>query len=317
MNTKLTCREIVYDGKSCIRSTYNSLGTQMDDVTQHSYERYHCHEDYQLMYLQEGKAVVTVNDVSYIYSSGEILFLGASLPHKIEAYGDNSCKGILIQFKQSLFPKDMQNIADYQFVTSLLRKSMGGLLFHTDIDGLQVYSESQPNGQFSDLFIAVHEAKGIRRLCLLLYLLDLLGRELGNGTTICHLTEVPEKENLGVTVEKCKRYLKTNYRSDITLATLSLALGVNDTSLCRKFKEETGETVFQYLTHLRIEEACKILRNSKRSISETAYLCGFNTVTHFNRKFKEIMSMSPKEFKIGCSFSSETGTIGEWMVKED
>lgn len=110
---------------------------------------------------------------------------------------------------------------------------------------------------------------------------------------------MPEKESLGAIVEKCKRYLKTNYRDDISLQTLSLALGANDTSLCRKFKEETGETLFRYLTHLRIEAACKILRNSKHSISETAYLCGFNTVTHFNRKFKEIMSMSPKEFRKG------------------
>lgn len=61
-------REIIYNGKSAIRSTYNSLGTQMDDYTQHGYEQYHSHEDYQLMYLQEGKAEITINDISHIYS---------------------------------------------------------------------------------------------------------------------------------------------------------------------------------------------------------------------------------------------------------
>lgn len=131
MGTKLTYRDIVYNGKSSIRSTYNSLGTQMDDPTQHAYERYHSHEDYQLMYLQEGKAVITVDDVSHVYTSGDILLLGAKLPHKIEAYEDAPCKGILIQFRQSLFPKEMQDIGDYHLVASLLRKSMGGLLFHT------------------------------------------------------------------------------------------------------------------------------------------------------------------------------------------
>lgn len=297
MGTKLTYRDIVYNGKSSIRSTYNSLGTQMDDPTQHAYERYHSHEDYQLMYLQEGKAVITVDDVSHVYTSGDILLLGAKLPHKIEAYEDAPCKGILIQFRQSLFPKEMQDIGDYHLVASLLRKSMGGLLFHTV--GHQALSVGNDDAPLSDMFVALHEAKGIRRLCLLLNLLDTLGRELESGSTISHLSEMPEKESLGAIVEKCKRYLKTNYRDDISLQTLSLALGANDTSLCRKFKEETGETLFRYLTHLRIEAACKILRNSKHSISETAYLCGFNTVTHFNRKFKEIMSMSPKEFRKG------------------
>lgn len=48
-------REIIYNGKSAIRSTYNSLGTQMDDYTQHGYEQYHSHEDYQLMYCRKVK----------------------------------------------------------------------------------------------------------------------------------------------------------------------------------------------------------------------------------------------------------------------
>jgi AraC-like DNA-binding protein/mannose-6-phosphate isomerase-like protein (cupin superfamily) len=297
MDTKLAYREIVYVGKSGIRSTYNSLGTQMDDVTQHGYERYHIHDDYQLMFLQEGKAIVTVDDMPRVCSPGDILLLGPKLPHKIDAYGKALCKGILIQFRQSLFPKDMQEIGDYHFVVSLLWKSMGGLLFA----GHQASSaaKSRNRGKRFELFIAIHEAQGIQRLCLLLNLLDTLGRELESGTIISHLSEMPEKESLGAVVEKCKRYLKTNYCKDISLKIISLALGVNDTSLCRKFKKETGETVFQYLTHLRIEAACKILLNSKHSISETAYLCGFNTVTHFNRKFKEIMNMSPKEFRGG------------------
>ena len=296
MGIELTYREIVYDGKSAIRSTYNSMGAQMDDPTQHGYELYHSHEDYQLMYLQEGKAVITINDMSHVYSSGDILILGPKLPHRIEAYEGAPCKGILIQFKQSLFPKDLQEIGDYHFVSSLLWKSMGGLLFHAIGNDASLLKQSD---QISDLFVSVHEAEGIQRLGLLLNILDILGKGVESGSTISHLSEWPEGESLGAIVEKCKRYLKTHYRDDISLQTLSLVLGVNDTSLCRKFKEETGETVFQYLTHLRIEAACKMLRNSKRSISEIAYLCGFNTVTHFNRKFKEIMGMSPKEFRAG------------------
>ena len=48
---------------------------------------------------------------------------------------------------------------------------------------------------------------------------------------------------------------------------------------------------------MRIETACKMLHKSNRSISEIAYHCGFNTLSHFNRKFREIMDMSPMEFR--------------------
>lgn len=288
MQGNLTYREIVYDGKSAIRSTYNSLGTQMDDSTQHGYERYHSHEDYQLMFLEEGKVSITIDEVAHVYSAGDILMLGPKLPHKIEAFDGKPCKGILIQFKQSLFPQDVQDIGDYCFVLALLHKSLGGLLFHPSL------------GQGDDLrslFVSIHQASGIRRLCLLLELLDALGREIQLGTTISHLSEMPERESLEAVVEKCKRYLKLHYQSDINLQDLSDLLGCNATALCRKFKKKTGETIFQYLIHLRIETACKLLRNTQYSVSEIAYRSGFNTLPHFNRKFREMMGRSPMEFR--------------------
>lgn len=269
----------------------------MDDYTQHGYEQYHSHEDYQLMYLQEGKAEITINDVSHIYSPGNILLLGPNLPHKIEAHEGVPCKGILIQFKHSLFPQEMENIADYHFISSLLQKSLGGLLFLSDEGKEPADHSMQADSRLSSEFVSIHHTEGIQRLCLLLSLLDRLGRKLQTGTTISHLSEVPEKESLGVIVEKCKRYIKIHYQSDISLPTLSANLGVNATALCRKFKEETGETIFQYLIRLRLEAACRMLRNSRHSISEIAYRCGFNTLPHFNRKFKELMGVSPKEFR--------------------
>ena len=292
-------REIIYNGKSAIRSTYNSLGTQMDDYTQHGYEQYHSHEDYQLMYLEEGEAEITISDVSHIYSPGNILLLGPNLPHKIEAHEGMPCKGILIQFKYSLFLQEMENIADYHFISSLLQKSLGGLLFLSDEGKEPADHSMQSDSRLSSEFVSIHQAEGIQRLCLLLSLLDCLGRKLQTGTTISHLSEVPEKESLGVIVEKCKRYIKIHYQSDISLPTLSANLGVNATALCRKFKEETGETIFQYLIRLRLEAACRMLRNSRHSVSEIAYRCGFNTLPHFNRKFKELMGVSPKDFRKG------------------
>lgn len=191
----------------------------------------------------------------------------------------------------------MENIPDYHFISSLLQKSLGGLLFLSDEGKEPADHSMQADSRLSSEFVSIHHTEGIQRLCLLLSLLDRLGRKLQTGITISHLSEVPEKESLGVIVEKCKRYIKIHYQSDISLPTLSANLGVNATALCRKFKEETGETIFQYLIRLRLEAACRMLRNSRHSISEIAYRCGFNTLPHFNRKFKELMGVSPKEFR--------------------
>ena len=208
-----------------------------------------------------------------------------------------ACKGILIQFKHSLFPINIQDIADYHFIFPLLQKSLGGLLFHSGKSNKSISEQDQGDCQLLNMFISIHQAEGIQRLCFLLNLLDMLGRKLETSTTISYLSEISDNESLDIMVKKCKHYINIHYQSDISLSFLSSILGANTTALCRKFKEETGETIFQYLTHLRIEAASKMLRTTKRSISEIAYHCGFNTLPHFNRKFKELMGMSPKDFR--------------------
>lgn len=191
----------------------------------------------------------------------------------------------------------MQDIADYHFIFLLLQKSLGGLLFHSGKSNQSVHKQEQDDGQLIDMFTSIHQAEGIQRLCLLLHLLDLLGRMMETSTTISHLSELPDSERLDVVVKKCKHYIKIHYQDDINLTDLSSLLGANTTALCRKFKEETGETIFQYLIHLRIEAASIMLRTTKRSVSEIAYHCGFNTLPHFNRKFKELTGLSPKDFR--------------------
>ena len=188
-------------------------------------------------------------------------------------------------------------MADYHFIFILLQKSLGGLLFHSGKSNQSVSVQDQDECQLLNLFISIHQAKGIQRLCLLFNLLDFLGRQSETSTTISHLSEQTDNESLDIIVKRCKQYIKIHYQSDISLTALSSLLGANTTALCRKFKEETGETIFQYLVHLRIEAACKMLRTTKRSISEIAYHSGFNTLPHFNRKFKEFMGVSPKDFR--------------------
>jgi AraC-like DNA-binding protein len=57
------------------------------------------------------------------------------------------------------------------------------------------------------------------------------------------------------------------------------------------------KTYVTFLNEIRIEKACQLLINrSTENISEVAYLCGFNTVVHFNRVFKNILHSSPSEF---------------------
>jgi AraC-like DNA-binding protein len=57
------------------------------------------------------------------------------------------------------------------------------------------------------------------------------------------------------------------------------------------------KTYIGFLNEVRIEKACQLLINKQtESISEAAFEVGFNNIVHFNRVFKQITGMSPRQY---------------------
>lgn len=53
----------------------------------------------------------------------------------------------------------------------------------------------------------------------------------------------------------------------------------------------------RFIAEIRIKHACKLLMESDESISQICDESGFNTLSNFNKKFKEIMQKSPLQYK--------------------
>ena len=53
----------------------------------------------------------------------------------------------------------------------------------------------------------------------------------------------------------------------------------------------------QYLTQIRIHEAKRLLHETDRLVSDICLTVGFNSISHFNRVFKTMTSVSPLEFR--------------------
>jgi len=99
-------------------------------------------------------------------------------------------------------------------------------------------------------------------------------------------------------VEKIRHYIDRNFTKALTLEYLAKqANGVNPNYLCRLFKEYTGQTVFEYINHRRIELALVLLRSSKEKILQVCMKSGFNDISYFNRKFKDIVGVTPGVYR--------------------
>ena len=87
-----------------------------------------------------------------------------------------------------------------------------------------------------------------------------------------------------------------NFSNPISLDEVSDIVSMNKTSFCRYFKKRTKKTFTHFLNEIRIGHACNLLTEGSYSISESAYLSGYNSPSHFNKQFHTIKKISPSEF---------------------
>jgi AraC-like DNA-binding protein len=92
-------------------------------------------------------------------------------------------------------------------------------------------------------------------------------------------------------------WLRRHRADPITLARAALVAKMSPKSFCRFFKANTGKTLVEYLHELRVGQVSRQLLETNRPISEIALECGFNNLSNFNRRFRELKGMTPREFR--------------------
>jgi AraC-like DNA-binding protein len=96
-------------------------------------------------------------------------------------------------------------------------------------------------------------------------------------------------------------YIEKNYHQPITLQDLSDTIPCNSQYLCRFFKDIAGISPIQYLIRFRLDRACYLLQHTSKPILEIAFDCGFENVSYFIRKFKEVNGSTPREYRLKLS----------------
>ena len=92
-------------------------------------------------------------------------------------------------------------------------------------------------------------------------------------------------------------FVDENINGDITLSKLSGIFHYNEKYLGRQFKKATGMSLDLYICKRRVERAVDLLQNTDNSITDIAYRSGFDTITYFNRRFRQFIGMSPTEYR--------------------
>jgi transcriptional regulator GlxA family with amidase domain len=109
--------------------------------------------------------------------------------------------------------------------------------------------------------------------------------------------EATESRGRAFLVLRAREYLLKNLNAELHLDQIAGHLHVSSEHLARTFKQETGQTVFTHLQHLRLEKAKTFLLGSDKSITDIAALTGFSSVALFSRTFRRRIGTSPLAYR--------------------
>jgi AraC-like DNA-binding protein len=84
---------------------------------------------------------------------------------------------------------------------------------------------------------------------------------------------------------------------EFSIKRLAGALGVNRSSLARRFHVSVGLPPRDYLRNLRVQQAMMLLKRTDLSIQEVARRCGFEDSSYFSRYFRQLEGLSPRSFR--------------------
>lgn len=92
-------------------------------------------------------------------------------------------------------------------------------------------------------------------------------------------------------------YLQYHYMLKLSLDEIASYVSLDKSYLCRLFKKETGQSIFQYLNEKRMKQAAAMLTEGDTYVNEVSAAVGIEDPFYFARLFKKYYGISPSEFK--------------------
>ena len=128
-------------------------------------------------------------------------------------------------------------------------------------------------------------------------ILDLLVVFAGHLSLIADQLFLRDANSEAPEIHRAREFIKDHLTEPLDLRLVADSANLSSCYFCKKFKESTGLTFTAYVARTRVEAAKELLFNPQVRVSEVAFEVGFQSLTHFNRVFKQIAGLSPTQFR--------------------
>ena len=92
-------------------------------------------------------------------------------------------------------------------------------------------------------------------------------------------------------------FVSYHYMEDIRIEDLAKICHISETHFRRVFTSRMKVSPLEYINSVRIHTACEFLQKTDIPVADIAHKCGFTTNSTFNRNFRQIMGVTPVEWR--------------------
>jgi len=258
---------------------------------------FHFHTEYELKYVIKSKGKRFVGDSVENFKEGDLVLLGPNIPHywkndkEYFESDDLKASAFLVMFSEGFLGEDFFMSPEMSPIKELLNKAKGGIWFpNADKGGIPL--------KLKRLIACEGPLKIISILDILFELSKSEVSPLLTETFVVDLPLLNYSDHSFRRLKEVHEYVIVNFHEKIQIQDVAEIANMTTHAFCKYFKKSTKKTFMTFLGELRVCHSKKLLiEKEEQAISDICYASGFDNLSNFNRKFKSITNMTPKEFR--------------------
>lgn len=247
---------------------------------------WHYHPEIELVYVEASNGIRHVGKNISDFKESELLLIGSNVPHLNFDYKiQTECKQLVLQMRENFLQDLIFPVPEFENIKHLLDRSYLGLSFCGEAKKIVVEK--------------LHRMKDENSFESLIGLIEILN-------ILAHSDEVKELNSEDTRIkwflnDKIRMgtiydYINENYDKKTNVNEIAQIVSLSTPAFCRYFKKQTNMTFTDFVNNYRINQA-KLLLLQNSCITEICFQVGFESLSYFNKLFKQHVGETPSEFK--------------------
>ena len=272
------------------------FGTKIIDLPYFS-TAFHFHEECQLSYVIESEGKRMIGDSIESFKNDELILVGSNTPHVwhnneqyfVENKDTSQAKSVSLFFNPNKLLGLIGQLCNTHNLANTFLLSKRGMKFKGN-------AKSELKKLVTQMAAAQDELLRLKFFCEILNLFTTTSEfDLLASSGYVNTYQLKDNDRM----DKILKHVFDNFNKDIQLDEVSSMINMNKQAFCRYFKNRTQKTFITFVNEVRIGHACKLMAEGEDFIATRAYSCGFNSLSNFNKFFKQIKGVTPREYKKG------------------